>query len=74
MFYSVLRDRERERERDRVWAGEGQKDGDTESKAGPRLWAVSTEPNVGLKLMNHKIMTRAEVGHLPDWATQASVK
>ena len=32
--------------------------GDTESEAGSRLLAVSTEPNVGLKLMNHdEIMT-----------------
>ena len=31
--------------------------GDTESEAGSRLLAVSTEPDVGLKLMNHEIMT-----------------
>ena len=30
---------------------------DTESEAGSRLGAVSTEPRAGLKLMNHKIMT-----------------
>ena len=28
-----------------------------ESEAGSRLQAVSTEPNAGLELTNHKIMT-----------------
>ena len=60
-------------ERDRVQAEEGQTEGDTESKSGFRLWAVSTEPDVGLKLMNHKIMTWAEVRCLTDWATQAAL-
>ena len=45
--------------------------GDTESEAGSRLWAVSTEPDVGLELTNLEIMTWAEVGNLTDWATQA---
>ena len=31
--------------------------GDIESKAGLRLQAVSTEPDVGLELMNHEIIT-----------------
>ena len=63
---------ERERERDRVWAGEGQREreGDTEPEAGSRLWAVITEPDVGLKLTNHEIVTWAEVGRLTHWATQ----
>ena len=30
---------------------------DTESEAGSRLQAVSTEPSVGLELMNLEIMT-----------------
>ena len=30
---------------------------DTESKAGSRLWAVNTEPDVGLELTNREIMT-----------------
>ena len=34
-----------------------EREGDTESKAGSRLQAVSTEPDVGLELVNHKIMT-----------------
>ena len=41
------RGRERERDRER----------ETESKVGSRLRAVSTEPDVGLELMNHEIMT-----------------
>ena len=32
-------------------------EGDTESEAGSRLRAVSTEPNVGLKPTNRGIMT-----------------
>ena len=52
--------------------GEGQRGReDTESEAGSRLWAVSTEPNAGLELMNGEIMTWAEVGHSTNWATQA---
>ena len=51
--------------------GEGQREGDTESEAGSKLWAVSTDPDVGLELTNHEIMTWAEVGRLTDWATQA---
>ena len=55
-----------------MWAGEGaEKEEDTESEAGSRLWAVSTEPDAGLELMNCEIMTWAEVGSLTDWATQA---
>ena len=30
---------------------------DTESEVGSRLWAVSTEPDAGLKLTNYEIMT-----------------
>ena len=36
--------------------GGAERGGDTESEAGSRLRAVSTEPIVGLKLMNCKIM------------------
>ena len=39
-------------------------EGDTESEAGSRLWAVSTEPTVGLELTNPEIVTWAEVGRL----------
>ena len=51
--------------------GEGQREGDTESETGSRLWAVSTEPDAGLELTDREIMTWAEVGRLTDWATQA---
>ena len=37
--------------------GGAEREGDTESEAGSRLWAVSTEPNVGLELTNHEIMS-----------------
>ena len=37
------------------------REGDTESKAGSRLRAVSTEPNVGLEPMDCDIMDEAEV-------------
>ena len=59
-----------ETERHRAWTGEGQREGDTESETGSRLWAVSTEPDAGLELMDREIMTWAEVGCLTDWATQ----
>ena len=36
---------------------EREREGDTESEAGPRLRAVSTEPDAGLELMNPEIMT-----------------
>ena len=52
--------------------GGAEREGDTESEAGSRLWTVSTEPHAGAcELINHEIMTWAEVGHLTDWATQA---
>ena len=62
---------DRERERDRAWVGEGQREGDTESEAGSRLQAVSTEPDAGLEPMDRKIMTWAKVRRSTDWATQA---
>ena len=34
-----------------------EREGDTESKAGSRLSAVSTEPDAGLELTDRKIMT-----------------
>ena len=58
-------------ERDKAWAREGQRERDTESEAGFRFWADSTEPNVGLEPTNHEIMTRAEVRGSTSWATQA---
>ena len=37
--------------------GGAEREGDIESEAGSRLRAVGTEPIVGLKFMNHEIMT-----------------
>ena len=50
--------------------GGSEREGDTESETGSRLWAVSTEPDAGLEPTNCEILTWAEVGHLADWATQ----
>ena len=62
---------EREKERQSTSGGGAERKGDRESEAGSRLWAVSTEPDAGLELMDREIMTWAEVGRLTDWATQA---
>ena len=55
-----MRERERERETEHEW-GRGRErwgpGGDTESKAGSRLRAVSAEPDAGLKLIDLEIMT-----------------
>ena len=59
-----------ERERQTMSRGGAEREEDTESEAGSRLWAVSTEPNTGLEPMNHEIMTWAEIGRLTKWATQ----
>ena len=37
--------------------GGAEREGDTESEAGSGLRAVRTEPDAGLKLGNHEIMT-----------------
>ena len=50
--------------------GGAEREGDTESEADSRLWAISPEPDAGLELTDHEIMTWAEVGRLLDWATQ----
>ena len=63
-----------DRERQSMNRGGAEREGDRESEAGSRLWAVSTEPDAGLKLMDREIMTWAKVGRLTDWATQASLK
>ena len=46
-----------ERERERVSRGGAERGGDTETEAGSRLSAVSTEPDTGLELTNQEIMT-----------------
>ena len=48
---------ERERQRQSASSGGKEKEGDTESEAGPRLSAVSTEPDTGLELTSGEIMT-----------------
>ena len=63
--YLFLRERERGK-----WGRDTEREGDPESEAGSRLRAVSTEPDVGLELMNHEIMTWAEVRRSTNWATQ----
>ena len=37
--------------------GGAEREGDTESEAGSRLQAVSTEPDAGLEPTNHRIIT-----------------
>ena len=37
--------------------GGAEREGDTGSEAGSRLWAVSTEPDAGLEPTNCEIMT-----------------
>ena len=47
----------RQRETEHEW-GEGQRERETQNlEAGSRLRAVSTDPDAGLELVNHKIMT-----------------
>ena len=47
----------RDRERQSMSTGGAERGGDTESKAGSRVGAVSTEPVAGLEPTNGKIMT-----------------
>ena len=63
-----------ERQRQNVSGLGAEREGDTEAEAGSRLWAVSTEPDMGLELTSCEIMTWAEVGRSTDWATQAPHK
>ena len=50
-FIHFLRDKERQS----ASGGGAEREGDTESEAGSRLRAVSTEPDVGLELTDHEI-------------------
>ena len=50
--------------------GGAEREWDTESEAGSRLWAVSAEPDAGLELTRCEIMTWAKVRCLTVWATQ----
>ena len=69
-MYLVLR----EKGRQNTSRGGEERRGDTESEAGSRFQAVSTEPDAGLELMNCEIMTWAKVRCLTDWATQVPLK
>ena len=60
-----------DRERQSMKGGGAEREGDTESEAGSRLWAISPEPDAGLELTNREIVTWAEVGLSTGWATQA---
>ena len=72
IFFTVyLFLRERERERQSTSRGGAEREGDTESEAGSRLWAVSPEPDAGLEPTDREMMTWAKVRHLTDGATQA---
>ena len=62
------------RQRQSMNGGGSEREGDTESETGSRLWAVSTEPDAGLELTYHEIVTWAEVGRLTHWATQAPLE
>ena len=44
-------------QRESMNGGGAEREGDTESKAGSGLRAVSTEPNAGLELMNRETLT-----------------
>ena len=46
--------------------GRAEREGDIDLEASSRLPALSTEPNAGLELTDHEIMTGAEVGHSTD--------
>ena len=52
-MFSFLRGRERQS----ASGGGAERGGDTESQAGSRLRAVSTEPDAGLEPTNSEIMT-----------------
>ena len=58
---------ERERQTDRQGGAEWE--GDTESEAGSRLSAVSTEPESGAPTHKTQDVTWAKVGRLANWAT-----
>ena len=62
-----------DRERQSMNGGGSEREEDTESETGSRLWAVGTEPDVWLEPKDREIMTWAKVGRLTDQATQASL-
>ena len=71
IFFNFLFIFERERVSEHEWGRSRERERDTEREAVSRLWAVRTEPDVGLEPMNCQIMTWAQVGCLTNWAIQA---
>ena len=67
MFFIYFWDRERQS----MNGGGAEREGDTESEAGSRLWTISPEPDAGLELTDREIVTWAEGSRSTDWATQA---
>ena len=52
--------------------GEGQRERETQNpQQAPGSELSAQEPDVGLEILNCKVMTWAQVGRLTDWATQA---
>ena len=46
-----------DRERQSMNGGGAEREGDTESETGSRLWAISPEPDAGLELTDREIVT-----------------
>ena len=46
-----------DRDRQSMNGGGAEREGDTESETGSRLWAISSEPDAGLEPTDHEIMT-----------------
>ena len=61
LMFIYFWEREWERERESMSRGRAERDWDTESKAGFRFWAVSTEPNVGLEPMRRVVRSWPEL-------------
>ena len=63
-FLMFIFERETERQRDRETETECEwgrsREGDTDSKAGSRLRAVSTEPDAGLELISPQVSFRRQ--------------
>ena len=72
MFYLFLR--ERQTERQSMSRGGSKREGDTESEAGSRLWAVTIESDARLELTDPEITTWAEVRRWTKRATQAPLR
>ena len=53
--------------------GGAEREGDTESEAGSRLWAISPEPDAGLELTDHEIVTWLKSVKHPTQAPQVTV-